>query len=185
VEERQTHEFPVPVQVAWDYITSPVRRPVWSTGVTEVIEDSPSGRRGAGTTNHCMHGRDAILEEVLDWRPPHYWLTRVTAPFLPGSPQVLLSDELVDLPGGRTRVTSVTGRPEGLEKETFAAIWAPFRPAVEQSYRDLETALADEGRRLTEESRSTVQLPKGRARHIAEPVRDERAGEVAGGEPQP
>ena len=25
--------------------------------------------RGAGTQNHCLHGKDAVIEDIVDWRP--------------------------------------------------------------------------------------------------------------------
>ena len=65
-----------PPQVAWEYMTQPGRRVAWSHGVTDVIVDAPGNRRGVGTTNHCMHGKDAIVEEVLDWRPFDYFTVR-------------------------------------------------------------------------------------------------------------
>jgi hypothetical protein len=45
-------------------------------GVTDVIQDATGNRRAVGATNHCMHGEDAILEEVLDWRPFDYFTVR-------------------------------------------------------------------------------------------------------------
>ena len=65
-----------PPQVAWEFMTEPGRRVAWSHGVTDVIVDAPGNRRGVGTTNHCMHGPDAIIEEVLDWRPFDYYTIR-------------------------------------------------------------------------------------------------------------
>jgi hypothetical protein len=32
-----------------------------------------SAQGGVGTKNHCMHGKDAIIEELLDWRPFDYF----------------------------------------------------------------------------------------------------------------
>jgi hypothetical protein len=65
-----------PPQLAWEYMTQPGRRVAWMHGVTDVIVDAPGNRRGVGTTNHCMHGADAIIEEVLDWRPFDYYTIR-------------------------------------------------------------------------------------------------------------
>lgn len=65
-----------PPQLAWEHVTEPGRRLAWSRGVTEVIVDAPGNRRGMGTTNHCMHGKDEVLEEVLDWRPFDYFTLR-------------------------------------------------------------------------------------------------------------
>ena len=60
----------VPPQVAWEFITKPGQRMSWQPWVTEVaVEGATGGRRGPGSANHCMHGKDAVIEEILDWRP--------------------------------------------------------------------------------------------------------------------
>ena len=46
--------------------------------MTDVIVEAKGGRRGVGATNHCMHGKDAVIEEILDWRPYDYWSDRST-----------------------------------------------------------------------------------------------------------
>ena len=48
---------------------------MWTAGSTGVEENVVNGRRGPGTINHCMHGKDVIVEEVLDWQP-HDYITR-------------------------------------------------------------------------------------------------------------
>jgi len=35
----------------------------------------PSGRTGPGASNHCVHGKDEVVETVLDWRPFKYVTT--------------------------------------------------------------------------------------------------------------
>ena len=63
----------VPPQVAWEFITTPGQRMSWQPWVTEVeVKGAVGGRRGPGSANHCMHGRDAVVEEILDWRPYDY-----------------------------------------------------------------------------------------------------------------
>ena len=61
-----------PPQVAWEFVTRPGQRMSWQPWVTEVAVRAPGGRRGAGSANHCMHGKDAVVEEILDWRPYDY-----------------------------------------------------------------------------------------------------------------
>ncbi len=63
---------PAPPELVWEYLTSPKLRPLWQAGVTDVREETGGDRRGIGTTNHCIHGEEAVLEEILDWRPPRY-----------------------------------------------------------------------------------------------------------------
>jgi hypothetical protein len=68
----------VPPQLAWEFVTEPGRRMGWQLGTTEIlVSNAQGGRRGVGTTNHCMHGKDAVIEEILDWRPYDY-LTEMT-----------------------------------------------------------------------------------------------------------
>jgi hypothetical protein len=63
----------VPPQVAWEFLTKPGQRMSWQPWVTEVeIKGATGGRRGLGSANHCMHGPDAVIEEILDWRPYDY-----------------------------------------------------------------------------------------------------------------
>src|SRR3954463_13129394 len=63
------YTLPAPPAIAWEYLTSPARRLRWQAGVTDIVEQAAAGRRGIGTTNHCVHGKDAVVEEILDWRP--------------------------------------------------------------------------------------------------------------------
>jgi hypothetical protein len=67
-----------PPQLAWEFTTEPGRRLGWQAGTTEIRVDAQGGRRGVGTTNHCMHGKDAVIEEILDWRPYDYLTERTT-----------------------------------------------------------------------------------------------------------
>jgi Protein of unknown function (DUF2652)/Polyketide cyclase / dehydrase and lipid transport len=63
----------VPPQLAWEFLTTPGQRMSWQPWVTEVtVKGAESGRRGPGSANHCMHGKDAVVEEILDWRPYDY-----------------------------------------------------------------------------------------------------------------
>jgi uncharacterized protein YndB with AHSA1/START domain len=63
----------VPPQLAWEFLTTPGQRMSWQPWVTQVtVKGAEGGRRGPGSANHCMHGKDAVVEEILDWRPYDY-----------------------------------------------------------------------------------------------------------------
>jgi hypothetical protein len=64
-------DFAAPRQAVWELVTMPGNRPSWQ-GSDSVVENVAKGRRGAGTQNHCMHGKEAIVEDILDWRPFDY-----------------------------------------------------------------------------------------------------------------
>jgi uncharacterized protein YndB with AHSA1/START domain len=93
----------VPPQVAWEFLTKPGQRMSWQPWVTEVeIRGAPGGRRGLGSANHCMHGKDAVVEEILDWRPYDY-VTDRTILDTPGGPvKVLHTIELEPTTAGTT-----------------------------------------------------------------------------------
>jgi hypothetical protein len=70
-----------PASVAWAHLTSPVLRPAWE-GLIRIEEVAPDGRRGIGTTNRCVTGVLASLEEIVDWQPFEHAGYRVTVPDL-------------------------------------------------------------------------------------------------------
>lgn len=92
-----------PPQVAWEFLTVPGRRAGWQTGVTEVLlVDSPGNRRSVGAAIHCMHGSDAAVEEILDWRPYDYWSNRSTINTPAGPIRMLNTVELQPTATGTT-----------------------------------------------------------------------------------
>lgn len=70
------YELDIPVPVAWDWITNVQKRTLASDGPTWSTFSRVGGRTGAGTTNHCAHGKGEIsVETVLDWHPFEYFTT--------------------------------------------------------------------------------------------------------------
>jgi len=93
----------VPPQVAWEFLTKPGQRMTWQPWVTEVtIQGAAGGRRGIGSANHCMHGKDAVIEEILDWRPYDYVTDRTILATPDGPLRVLHTIELEPTRSGTT-----------------------------------------------------------------------------------
>ena len=91
----------VPPQVAWEFLTRPGQRMSWQPWVTEVrVEGATGGRRGVGSANHCRHGKDAVIEEILDWRPYDYVTDRTILDTPDGPVKVLHTIELEPVPSG-------------------------------------------------------------------------------------
>lgn len=91
-------DIAAPRPLVWEHCTHPDHRPKWQ-GSDAVRENSATGRRGVGTKNHCMHGKDAIIEEILDWRPFDY-VTQTTLMPQPGAPKILMTFAFEDRGGG-------------------------------------------------------------------------------------
>jgi uncharacterized protein YndB with AHSA1/START domain len=82
-------DFAAPKQAVWDLVTSPQHHARWQRA-DGVVENNAQGRRGAGTQNHCLHGKDAVIEDIVDWRPFDYVTLTALLP-IPGAPKILFS----------------------------------------------------------------------------------------------
>jgi len=89
-----------PPQVTWEFVTAPGRRVSWQAGVTGVEMVATGNRRGVGATNHCLHGAEASIEELVDWRPYDYFTFRNTIPTPNGVIRMLETTEFEPTPAG-------------------------------------------------------------------------------------
>lgn len=137
----------VPPQVAWEFLTTPGQRMTWQPWVTDVtIKGAAGGRRGPGSANHCRHGKDAVIEEILDWRPYDY-VTDRTILDTPGGPvNVLHTIELEPTATGsivHLRFGAPKSRREqGLMEEIGPAYGAALQSSIPELVAQLDAALA-------------------------------------------
>jgi uncharacterized protein YndB with AHSA1/START domain len=143
----------VPPQIAWEFLTTPGQRMTWQPWVTEVtVRGATGGRRGPGSANHCRHGKDAVIEEILDWRPYDYVTDRTVLETPSGSVKVLHTVELEPGPAGTT-IHFRYGSPRTRREKALMEV---IGPAYEQALRsgipsliaqlDAELAARDAGR---------------------------------------
>ena len=161
-----------PPAIVWEYVTSPALRPKWQYGVEAVQQESgPAGRRGIGTVNHCIHGKDAIIEEVLDWQPNDYVTYRSLLP-APGVPKLANTFAFEDLGDGRTRMTAVyrpaaIGEGQGDRRRPAASARrhdrARARIADHADCRQLRSA-------ASADAPAEPELPSSRGRNVSEPA---------------
>jgi uncharacterized protein YndB with AHSA1/START domain len=169
-----TFEFdlPAPPPIVWEILTSPSWRPRWQYDVRQVIQASATGRRGVGTTNHCVHGKDAVVEEILDWRPPESFTVNSLLP-IPNAPKLRSSDELLETSTG-THVTMRFERPRSAKDRAFMEMALPqFEPAVRAGIEALGPLVAEEMARRAAEEPSAVPepvVPASPGRFLSEPV---------------
>ena len=143
----------VPPQVAWEFLTKPGQRMSWQPWVTEVnIEGAAGGRRGPGSSNHCRHGKDAVIEEILDWRPYDYVTDRTILDTPTGPVKVLHTMEFEPTVTGTTihlrYADARTRREKDLMKVIGPAYGAALESGVPSLVAQLEAELASrvEGR---------------------------------------
>ena len=123
-------DIAAPRPIVWEHFIRPDLRPKWR-GADEVREIVASGRRGVGTINHCMHGKDAIIEEVLDWRPFDY-LTLATLLPMPGAPKVVLTYAFLESAGGGTHIEIRVARPKPKDKAFLEQVGPVFQDVRRQ-----------------------------------------------------
>ncbi len=137
----------VPPQVAWEFLTKPGQRMSWQPWVTEVrIQGATGGRRGPGSANHCMHGKDAVIEEILDWRPYDYVTDRTILATPAGPLKLLHTIELEPLASG-TRVHFRYAPPKAkrdlaLAEQVGAAYGEALRSRLPELVAQLDAELA-------------------------------------------
>jgi uncharacterized protein YndB with AHSA1/START domain len=158
--------LPAPPAVVWEYMTTPGLRVQWQAGVTGVEESTAGGRRGIGTTNHCIHGRDAIVEEILDWEPPSYLTMRMQMPY-PGFPKMVMSDALTP-EGDGTRLIARILRPRSARERKLIEgagdmLGAAFGAGIDNLEPLLVTAQAERSARA---EAAEPALPHGAERYL-------------------
>ncbi len=128
-------ELPASVAVAWDFTTDPRKRLLWLTDFSEIDQSNPGGRRGPGTTNHCVHGRGSMTEEILDWHPFQYFTQRVDLPMLGSCIQTYEYKPIgEDTTEWRIRLQRLRGRQR--------LVWQLMRPMMSKNLSEKSEALA-------------------------------------------
>jgi hypothetical protein len=128
----------VPPQITWEFITQPGRRMSWQPWVTAVdVRGASGGRRGPGSANHCMHGKDAVVEEILDWRPYDYVTDRTVLESPTGPIKLLHTVEFEPTPKGTTIHFRYAAPKTKREKELMTVIGPAYGAALESGVPSL------------------------------------------------
>ena len=133
-------DFAAPRQ-ALDLVTSPQHHARWQRS-DGVVENTAQGRRGAGTQNHCLHGKDAVIEDIVDWRPFDYVTLNALLP-IPGAPKILFSYTFEERDDGGTHFEFRVAKPRPKDPPFYERV----RSTVEANFTagfDILRAMAAE-----------------------------------------
>lgn len=135
-------ELPAPPPVVWHHLTSPFKRVQWQPGTLRVDEFPQRGARGVGTTNHCVHGDMIVEEEILDWKPFHYYTERSKTPMGVG----IFTSELAPVADGTTTHLAIRMLPDaGPQALEMARGMLPQLQGMYQAAMETLTALLSGG----------------------------------------
>ena len=167
VDERQAmYRFDTPTsappQVAWEFMTTPGRRVAWQIGVTGVEVVATGNRRGVGSTNHCMHGKSAVIEELLDWRPYDYFTVRTTFPSPLGPVRFLATTQFEPTPGGTVVHQRFAAPRTSKERAIMEQLADWLDDAMRTSNARLAAQLGDEVERRQSDAAAEPDLPQAR-----------------------
>jgi hypothetical protein len=117
----------------------------WQPWVTEVtVKGAGGGRRGVGSANHCMHGKDAVVEEILDWRPYDYVTDRTILDTPTGPVKVLHTIEFEPTPAGTTIHIHFGAPKTKREQKLMEGIGPAYGAALQSAVPELLAQLAVE-----------------------------------------
>ena len=161
-------DFAAPRQAVWEYLTVPSQWQRWWP-TDALVEHSGNRRRGVGTQVHCMHGKDAIIEELLDWRPFDYFTLSALLP-IPGAPKVVMTRALRGLPDGTTHLEMRIAKPKAKDKAFLDQVAPKFKEDVTKGIETL--------RQLLEGQQTSVAVIDEPALKSSQRAIPDRAGEV-------
>ena len=146
-----------------ELVTSPAHHSRWQRS-DNFVEAGVKGRSGAGTQNHCMHGKDAIIEDILDWRPFDYGLDGAIAD--PGRPKILFTYAFEGRTDGGTRFELRFVKPEPKNCPS-SKVWPTVQNNFDVGLDILRTMLEE---RATALCRGEPSIPVSRDRFLTQPV---------------
>ena len=158
--------FAAPPPAVWEFVTSPAHHTRWQRA-DSFVEAAVNGRRGAGTRNHCVHGKDAIIEEILDWRPFDYVTLSALLP-IPGAPKIQLTHAFEGQADGGTRLELRFGKPKPKDLAFFEQVW----PTVQSNFEaglDILRSMIEE-RATASDVAAEPSIPVSRERFLTQPV---------------
>ena len=132
-------DIAAPRQAVWEYLTVPSQWQKWWP-TDGLVEHSGNRRRGVGTKVHCMHGKDAIIEELLDWRPFDYFTLSALLP-IPGAPKVVMTRVVQERPNGTTHLEMRIAKPKAKDTAFVDQIAPKFKEDVTKAIGSLRQIL--------------------------------------------
>jgi Protein of unknown function (DUF2652)/Polyketide cyclase / dehydrase and lipid transport len=158
-------DIAAPRQTVWEYITVPGQRERWWP-TDAIIENTGNRRRGIGTENRCIHGKAAVVEEVLDWRPFDYFTVSSLLP-TPGAPKIVMTRAVEDGPNGATRLEMRVANPKPKDKAFVDKAGAKFKEDITQTVGKLRGML--EGQETSVAPTDEPPLLPAKERFLTEP----------------
>ena len=150
----------------WDLVTSPQHHARWQRS-DGVVENNAKGRRGAGTQNHCLHGKDAVIEDIVDWRPFDYVTLTALLP-IPGAPKILFSYTFEERNDGGAHFEFRVAKPKPKDLPFYERVKPTIEANFTAGFDVLRTMVAE--RLAASPVEDEPPLPVPRERFLTQPL---------------
>jgi uncharacterized protein YndB with AHSA1/START domain len=134
---------PAPPPIVWDWLNDPHQRSLWDRHPLK--SDKVDGRRGMGTQNHCVHGKNSErLQTIMDWRPFDYF-TFEDRSSTSSKPELIITHQLTPVAGGTrldVRAKLLLPIPEALKRPTATIMVKALK--IEQNYQNLARVIREQ-----------------------------------------
>jgi hypothetical protein len=90
-----------------------------------------------------MHGKDAIVEEVLDWRPSDYFTVSTLLP-VPGAPKIMITHAFQGLTNGATHIEMRVAKPKPKDKAFVDQAAGKFKENITMAIGKLRLMLEEQ-----------------------------------------
>jgi hypothetical protein len=115
-----------------------------------------------------MHGKDAIVEEVLDWRPFDYFTVSTLLP-VPGAPKIMMTHAFQDRTNGATHIGMRVAKPKPKDKAFVDQAGAKFNENITKAIGNLRVMV--EGQPTSLSVIDEPPLIASSARFLTEPIK--------------
>ncbi|HKJ28102.1 MAG TPA: DUF2652 domain-containing protein [Anaerolineales bacterium] len=140
------YEFSVPPAILWEYLTKPEYRSIFLGSDYQVLSNQKQGRIDVDTVYTCAHGKNNIIQTIVDWEPFEQYSFLEQRP--PGT-TVLVTYRFTPCDTG-TKMTMYSGKAKGnwlnkIVDQIFINYIAPkiigsfFESLNQKIHQDLET----------------------------------------------
>jgi uncharacterized protein YndB with AHSA1/START domain len=159
-------DFAAPRSAVWEHVTLPAHHSRWQRS-DGVVENSAKGRRGAGTQNHCLHGKDAVIEDILDWRPFDYVTQTALLP-IPGAPKMLMTYAFDERDDGGTHFEFRVAKPKPKDLPFYEQVWPMVEKNFNVGFEILRSMLEEQGQALAAADEPALRV--SRERFLTQPL---------------
>ena len=159
-------DFDAPRQALWDFVTSPQHHARWQRS-DGVVENNAQGQpRLSASPNHCLHGKNAVFEDIVDWRPLDYVTLTALLP-IPDAPKILFSYAFEDRDDGRAHFEFRIAKPKPKDLPFYERVKPTLEANFAAGFDVLRTMVAE--RRAASIAEDEPLLPVSRERFLTQP----------------